>query len=182
MADEMKESLHWTTEWKIEKFKDDGSGLAERLKNGTATEEEIKKAKYETVIFPKNLAVTTGLMNICKLVSGTGGTQWGTGAYIGVGTSTTAAAIGQTDLVAPSARVAMDSGWPKDTGGHAVGADDGTIQFKSTFDGSTANVAWEEYGVFTASTGGVMLNRLVASKGTKVSGEIWTLQVTITFS
>ena len=65
-----------------------------------------------------------------------------------------------------------------------------TIQFVSVFGANNANHAWNE---FATTTGGaatnkeaqappVMLNRAVASNGTKAQGSSWTLTETITYT
>lgn len=97
-------------------------------------------------------------------------------SYIGVGDSTTAFAASQTDLVAATnkTRKAMDATYP--SGGSNV------ITFRSTFGTSDANYAWQEWGVFNASSGGTMLNRKVESLGTKTSAQTWQFTVTLTFT
>lgn len=94
-------------------------------------------------------------------------------AYLGVGDSTTAFAASQTDLQASTnkVRVAMDTGYPKRT--------NDALKFKATFGDSDANFAWQEWGVFNASSGGTMANRKVESKGTKDGGS-WVFEVTLT--
>jgi hypothetical protein len=53
----------------------------------------------------------------------------------------------------------------------------------ATFGSADANYAWEEYTVVNAADDtGKNLNRKIASKGTKTSGETWTLSLQITFS
>lgn len=97
-------------------------------------------------------------------------------AYIGVGDSSTAFAASQTDLVAASnkTRKAQDSGYPS-------GASN-VLTYQSTFGTSDANFAWNEWGLFNASSGGTMLGRKVDSLGTKTNTQSWTFQVTATFS
>lgn len=97
-------------------------------------------------------------------------------AHIGVGDSTTAFAVGQTDLQAASnkTRKAMDATFP--SGGSNV------IVFRSTFGQSDANFAWNEWAVFNASSGGTMLNRKVESLGTKTSTQTWQFTTTLTFT
>ena len=97
-------------------------------------------------------------------------------SYIGVGDSTTAFAAGQTDLQASTnkTRKAMDATYP--SGGSNV------ITFRSTFGTSDANYAWNEWGVFNASSGGTMLNRKVESLGTKTNTQTWQFTVTLTFT
>lgn len=97
-------------------------------------------------------------------------------SYIGVGDSTTAYSAAQTDLVASTnkLRKAMDATYP--SGGSNV------ITFRSTFSTSDANFAWQEWGVFNASSSGTMLNRKVESLGTKTSAQTWQFTTTLTFT
>jgi hypothetical protein len=96
-------------------------------------------------------------------------------AYIGVGNGTTAFAAAQTDLQGASkTRKAMDATYPSRSGG--------SITLRSTFGSADANHAWEEWGVFNASSSGQMLSRKVESLGTKVSGATWEFTVTLTFA
>jgi hypothetical protein len=97
-------------------------------------------------------------------------------SYIGVGDSSTAHAVGQTDLQAASnkLRKAMDATYP--SGGSNV------ITFRSTFATGDANFAWNEWAVFNASSSGTMLNRKVESLGTKTSAQTWQFTVTLTFT
>jgi hypothetical protein len=96
-------------------------------------------------------------------------------AYIGVGDSTTAYAAGQTDLQGTNkARKAMDATFPTRSGLQ--------VTWKSTFASADANFAWQEWGVFNASTAGTMFNRVVAANGTKASGSTWVFTVTHTSS
>lgn len=98
-----------------------------------------------------------------------------TNARLGVGDGTSAFAVSQTDLQGTNKlRKAMDSGYPVVTAP--------TITFKSTFSPDEANFAWNEWGVFNAQTGGVMLNRVLESNGTKQSNQTWVLEVGITFT
>jgi hypothetical protein len=69
----------------------------------------------------------------------------------------------------------MDTNYPARTGQ--------TAEWRATFGSGDANYAWEEYTVVNASSdSGKNLNRKTASKGTKSSGETWTLSLQITFS
>lgn len=96
--------------------------------------------------------------------------------YIGVGDSTTAFAAAQTDLQAATnkMRKAMDATYPS-------GASN-VITFRSTFATTDANWAWQEWGIFNASSGGTMLSRKVESLGTKTSAQTWQFTATLTFS
>lgn len=96
-------------------------------------------------------------------------------ANLGVGDGTAAFAVTQTDLQGTNKlRKAMDAGYPTRSGNQ--------LTFRSTFGGTEANFAWNEWGVFNAATGRVMMNRKVESLGTKASGATWVLTVTITLN
>lgn len=95
-------------------------------------------------------------------------------SYIGAGDSSTAYAAGQTDLQAASnkLRKAMDATYPS-------GASN-VLTFRSTFATGDANWAWNEWGVFNASSSGTMLNRKVESLGTKTNTQTWQFTVALT--
>jgi hypothetical protein len=117
----------------------------------------------------RNLLVQLGI--------GAGGTAFNNAnAYIGVGDSTTAFSAAHTDLQAATnkLRKAMDATYP--SGGSNV------ITFRSTFATGDANFAWQEWGVFNASSAGTMLNRKVESLGTKTSAQTWQFTVVLTFT
>lgn len=95
-------------------------------------------------------------------------------ARLGVGNGSDAFAVGQTDLQGSSKyRKAMDVDYPSISGP--------VVTFKSTFEPGVANFPWNEWGIFNAASGGVMLNRVVESNGTKQSNQTWILEVAITF-
>ncbi len=97
-------------------------------------------------------------------------------SYIGVGDSTTAFAATQTDLVATTNRLrkAQDATYPTQASN--------VLTFRSTFGTADANFAWQEWGVFNATTGGTMLNRKVESLGTKPNTQTWQFSVTLTLN
>lgn len=112
---------------------------------------------------------------IASLVTGGAGTVFSNAnTYFGVGDSTTAFAATQTDLQAASnkLRKAMDATYPQ------VAAN--VITVRATFGTTDANFAWQEWGVFNASTAGTMFNRKVESLGTKTSAQ--TIQITGTLT
>lgn len=125
-----------------------------------------------------NLLMTAGADTLIKGLIGSAITVFSNAnAFIGVGDSATAEAVGQTDLQAASNKVrqAMDSTFPTHTGGT------NTVVFQATFGSGSANFVWNEFGIFNAASVGTMLNRKVSSLGTKVTGS-WTLAITITLS
>lgn len=122
------------------------------------------------------MALTTaGINHIAEALVGKGVWFNGANAHIGVGDGTTPFAISQTNLIGSSKlRKGMDPDYP------IVAAP--TLTFKSTFAKSEANFAWNEWGIFNAATGGVMLNRVVESNGTKQPNQTWIMEVAITFT
>ena len=99
-------------------------------------------------------------------------------AFIGVGDSTTAQTVAQTDLQAATnkMRKAMDATYPSGAAN--------VITFRSTFGTADANWAWQEWGIFNNGTNGsgTMLSRKVESLGTKTSAQTWQFTVTLTFT
>lgn len=122
------------------------------------------------------MALTTaGVKAIAQSIAGSGTFFNNANTYIGVGNSAAAFSAAQTDLQGASKlRKKVDSGYP------VVSAP--TLTFRATFGTSDANFAWNEWGIFNASSGGTMLNRVVESNGTKQSNQTWILEVDITFA
>lgn len=111
---------------------------------------------------------------IANMVVGAAATAWNAAnAYLGVGDSSTAFAAAQTDLQASTnkLRKAMDATFPTQS--------TNILTYQASFGSSEANFAWNEWGVFNASSAGTMLNRKVESLGTKSTGT-WTLTVALT--
>lgn len=97
-------------------------------------------------------------------------------SYLGVGDSSTAFAVGQTDLQAATnkMRKAMDATYPSGAAN--------VITFRSTFATGDANWAWNEWGTFNASSAGTMLTRKVESLGTKTNTQTWQFTTVLTFT
>jgi len=124
-----------------------------------------------------NLLMTAGATALwTALTQGSAGSFQNATAAIGVGDSSTAESAAQTDLQAAinKARKGMDATYPQ--------VSTNTCIFKSTFGTSDANFTWAEWGVFSAASGGTMLNRKVASLGSKTSAASWSLTVTLSLS
>jgi hypothetical protein len=131
----------------------------------------------EIVEHEGNLLVTAGITVLLNLLTGGGGTVFSNAnARLGVGDSSTAPAVGQTDLQAATnkLRKGMNASYP------IISAP--SIDFQATFGSSEANFAWAEVGTFNSASGATMLNRVVQALGTKSSGATWTLTETITWS
>ena len=122
------------------------------------------------------MALTTAGINfIAGAITGQGTMFDNSNAYIGVGNGTAAFAASQNDLTGDSKlRKPMEPGYP------IVEAP--SVTFRATFNKEEANFPWNEWGIFNASTGGVMLNRTIESNGTKQSNQTWVLDVEVTFT
>lgn len=95
-------------------------------------------------------------------------------AYVGIGSSTAAFDVTQTDLQAPSEKLRkkVDAGYP------VFQAPDKMV-FQVTLGPDEANFAFQEWGIFNHPTAGTMLHREVFFNGTKQQGQSWTFRATI---
>lgn len=121
------------------------------------------------------MALTTeGVNQIARAIVGQG-TFDASNSFVGVGDGTTAFSVSQTDLQGTNKlRKGMDPGYP------VLNAP--SVTFRATFAKTEANFEWNEWAIFNAASGGVMLNRQVESNGTKLDNQTWLLEATITFS
>jgi hypothetical protein len=144
-------SMHVTC--KVEKFK------------------EGQKTPYEVLESHHNKFLVTGMNELFHLVIGSSANHFSEAkSEIGVGTDATAEDEVQTDLIGTPSYKAMDTGFPT----HAV---DKQAIFKSIFGISDGNQSWQEF-VIKQTDSSVCLVRIVADKGTKSSGETWTVTIT----
>lgn len=133
-------------------------GIVLRDKDGN-----IKEQRTE-----KNLVVSAGLNFICDRMEGT---SQGVMSHMAVGSGTTAAAAGNTDLESIlGSREALDS----------TTVSDNTITYVSSFEAGEGTGAITEAGIFNASTAGTMLCRTVFSVVNKAADD--TLQITWTIT
>lgn len=140
-----------------------------------------------------NQLVTVGLNRLGNLIIGSGAAAFTqTQAILGVGSSSTAFALGQTALQGDGSST---TAWYQGADSSTVSQSNGVINAQATVSGSNGNFAWNEWcwaiGTGTITPGGtlasvatspVMLNRKVAALGTKASGAVWVLQSSITLS
>lgn len=128
----------------------------------------IDKKTGKVLLEKHNRFVTAGLDAIAKLINGEANDI---PAYIAVGTSATAIADGQTALQGTElARVVFDSHVRT---GHS-------IELVATFANGIGTGAWEEAGIFSASTGGVMFSRVLTGTYTKRAVDIFEVHWTYT--
>jgi hypothetical protein len=179
---EINDKIGWKAEWQIHKFKDSKNEIAKLLQAGAKISDVL--AMFPNAFMGKeliegNLGLNEGLGELIDIICTLGTpTKWdNTNARLGVGDSNTAPAATQTGLQAATNKTwkAMDATYPQRSAQ--------TAEWRSTFGTADANYAWEEYTVVNAADDtGKNLNRCIASKGTKASGETWTLSLKITFS
>lgn len=151
---------------------------------------------FDSIEIEGNLLVIGGASVQWQTLIGNGTTTAGqaltyfnnANAAIGVGNSTTAAADTQTNLQGAVSgtdrfRVAMDATYPLHTDSTGT-AGSKTITFRATFGTGTANIAWQEWGIFNSATDGTgrMLNRKVESLGTKTSAATWVLTISLSLA
>lgn len=120
---------------------------------------------------------TAGRDRICALIIGEAVNAFNNAnARLGVGDSTAAFDVSQTDLQAAAnkLRKSMDAGYPTRS--------TNVLTFRATFGTTEGNFAWQEWALFDAASGGVMLSRKVESFGTKSSAQSWQLTVTLTIT
>lgn len=183
------EAAKFSATYRVLKYSDRLDDWTDRLGEEEGTRQFFEANKpYEIVEAKDNLLMYGGASCLIECLIGNGtatGSQTLTyfnngNAYLGTGDSATAEAATQTDLQASSnkSRRPMDATYPTHTDGTTSGA--ATVRFQATWT-STGNYAWNEFGIFNASTGGRMLSRKVQSLGTKTSGT-WVLQVDATIA
>lgn len=169
---DVRDSILWRPVLTVEKYHGD----------------DLSVAPYETLVREGNLLTTAGLGRITSLIIAGGGQgATNTSARIGVGNSSTAAAVGQTDLQASAGSSnrwfqVMDATFPTASGG--------LLTFKATFGTADGNFAWNEWGIdigtptvtASATVNALLLNRAVQSLGTKTAAGTWVATATITLS
>jgi hypothetical protein len=175
------DKIGWKTEWTIYKWGKDGDDeIAKFLQNGGKIEEALKVFAAKPIIerLEGNVALNEGLAELIDIICGLGTpTKYdNTNARIGVGDSSASESATQTGLQGTNKTFkAMDTGYPQRV--------NQTGEWRATFGGAEANHGWQEFTVVNAADdSGKNLNRKVADKGTKASGETWTASLKVTFS
>ena len=117
-----------------------------------------------------NLVVNAGLSFIASRM---GGTSASVMSHMALGSSTTAAAAGQTDLLSIlGSREVLDS----------TTVNSNQILYVASFEAGDATGAITEAGIFNASTGGTMLCRTVFSVVNKAADDTMSVTWTITIT
>lgn len=116
-----------------------------------------------------NLVVTAGKGFVASRMVGVAS---GVMSHMAIGTTNTAAAVGDTTLAAEAARVALTSG----TAAAAVAT------YVATFPAGTGTGAIVEAGILNASSGGTLLCRTVFSVVNKGASDAMTITWAVTVS
>ncbi len=160
----MKETAKAKTIWTIRKYEDEAS-----FKRDDPYAEEVVE---------NNLLLNEGITLLQNLLTGGAGTPYNNAnSYLGVGDSSTAAAATDTGLLAPTNKLykAMEAGYPS--------ISNQTTTWRAIYGATEANFAWNEFTVANGSTdASTNLNRKVSAQGTKTSGQVWTLDLAVTWS
>lgn len=121
----------------------------------------------------KNLVVNTGLAYIASRMTGTAKSVM---SHMALGSGTTAAAAGQTDLVSIlGAREALDSTT-------ITGTNNEKVQYEAAFEAGDATGAVTEAGIFNAASSGDMLCRTKFNVVNKAADDTMSVTWTITLS
>lgn len=161
----------WKIEAKVEKWHDEESF-------------DAGSAPFEVVRSRHNLLVNAGIQRLLDLLIVAGGQGYdATHSRVGVGNDATAAAATQTDLQAAAG--AGNRQFKLVSSGPTRSSQ--TVTWVATFASGEANFAWQEWCIDVGVADGTtitapMLNRKVASLGTKVAGAVWVFTVTLTIS
>lgn len=194
-----RDTLNWHAHARVLKYEPETiMRLWDRLGH-EPTAEDLRRLEREEGLRPDdivcadgNLLTTAGLNRVTSLIVGAGGQALtNSRTAVGVGNSSTAAAVSDTALGGNSAG---NSWWQGPDASNPTQLN-GVITTNATYAAADGNFAWNEWGlgiataavtpsaVFaTATTSGVLLNHKVQSLGTKVNPAVWTLQSTITLS
>jgi hypothetical protein len=139
---------------------------------------------YEVSQFP-NVLLNEGKTRLLNLLVGGGGTAYSSGASaLGVGNSTASSGVATstgllTTAAAGRAYVGIADTYPTVAGS--------VVTWRSVFSSNQANFNWREFTVtnsastvYATAQAAENLNRAVSNQGTKVAGQVWTLDLQIT--
>jgi hypothetical protein len=170
----LNEKFQYQTRWVVRRYADDAAfaaGVATPVIDGAGN---LLPAESEIA---GNVLLNEGIALLLDLLIGAGGTAYNNAnARIGVGESSTAEAASQTGLQGSTLTYrTMETSYPSRSGQ--------TVTWRAVFGSSEANNAWNEFTVVNAgSDTGTNLNRKVSAQGTKASGQVWTVDISLTIS
>lgn len=185
----------------VEKWDEDQVSFAKRKLGWSSLHPDLSAVNLRRIILPyevrmdntPNLTTSGGLARLTSSLTGATPVVFSdtTTTVLGVGSSSTAEAVANTDLTAALWWQKADTGSPSRV--TTTVAND-SIQVVATFASANANGAWNEWGLglvttavsaatlATAGTGGLLFNHKTATLGTKVSGSTWAFTVKLTWS
>lgn len=187
-----RDGINWLAHAHVDKYDADVvSELTEYLgyEPNSADFERMRIKPNDAVDVPGNQLTTAGLDRITKLITATSSplAMGTTTSRTGVGNGVTGVAVGDTDLSAAAGSAnrwfqIMDATYPQQA--------NGVITCKSTFASSDGNFVWNEWcwdiGAATVVSGNTvsacMVNRKIASLGTKAPGASWVFTTTVTLT
>lgn len=205
---ELETGIKWNAAVRVDKYSAEQlKWLSDRIGQPLSVVENFRGDQLRCWFGPEeqaeakgNLLTYVGLAYLLSVITGltttTTSSQLAFGFLpVGVGDgggSVPTAAVTDSDLTASTNKYysPVDSTYPA-VG--AAGSTAGILTIQSTFTSGVANFAWNEWGLYgstsTFTTGtatkpstATMINHKGVSLGTKVSGNVWTLSATITFS
>ena len=159
----LNDGFSYRTQWVLRRYADDQAFKA--------------AAAFSETVIDGNMLLNEGIGALLLLLTGGAETAFNnTNARIGVGDSATAEGASQTDLQAAANKTykAMSATYPQISGQG--------VTFRAVFASGDANYDWQEFCVDNGAGAAKTLNRKVSNQGTKVAGQTWTLDVTITLS
>lgn len=141
-----------------------------KLRGDVAIVLKGKDGKIKENVNVNNLVVTSGLTFICaRMAAASAGVM----SHMALGSSTTAASAGQTDLVSIlGSREALDS----------TSASANTIVYTSSFEAGEGTGAVVEAGIFNAASSGTMLCRVVFPVINKQADDTMSVTWTVTLT
>jgi len=181
-----RDLLKWTVNATVAKWSPDQvAALGAELGHEPTADELDEVFVPQLVEQPGNLLTTAGLTLVMNRLTGSGQAVDNTHTRLGVGNSSTAENVADTDLKAAAGStnrwfMTMDATYP------SVAA--GVLTARSTFAAGDANFAWNEWGIWnstsTTDANANMLNRKVEdpSLGTKTSAQSWQIAADITIT
>ena len=172
----VQDRFSYKTQWVIRRYADQQAFEAGQASDLVDADGNILPA--ESVI-DGNLLLNEGIGELLDLLCGLGSPTAfnNANAYIGVGDSTTAESAAHTGLQAASNKTykAMAATYPSRSGQ--------TVTFRAVFGGTDANYAWNEFTVANGNSDAAKnLNRKVSAQSTKVAGQTWTIDVSVTIA
>ena len=195
------EAIKWHPIFQVEKYHKNSMDALRRDLGHEPTFEEMRELERIGAIEPDdvvyaegNALTTTGIQRLWACASGLSSAiqMTAAGTFMGVGSSSTAWATGQTDLQGTKAFRQVNSGPTAATSATANDA----VQYSVQFGSGAAEHAWNEWCIGTVLSGSasstvqtslasvgttpVIINRAVSSLGTKGAGSTWTLTAKIT--